>query len=369
MAPSVAPPSLPAIGTPPASFVGKNFHYRPYFQQAMAGDSRGVISPSEPPPANAAITSLIRSAAPNAVVGVVVVKIDLNDIEEQWNDELTDLLVTDIDDVIFISTRESWKFKTLRAAVRLRSAAYRRQPAVCRSDSWCRCRSPSGNRWHEGVELITLLEESEPDAAGERSHRPAQRCALYAECASRCRTAELNVVALAQVESGVIAGLECGGADRRVILTVLVLLGVVFAATSADPVFERQRFQGAGQPHVGAERGSGAGGYRQYPGRFDHAGFPGPDRVVQPDRRGTVRLQCRARSEQPLFQPSDQPKPDRAVCWRMITDPQELPEQAQVPVLEVQARRQDDAAVPDRADHRAGARSWRAQVYRHASMT
>ncbi len=46
-------------------------------------------------------------------LGVIVVKIDINDIENDWNDPLTDILVTDEDGVIFLSTRPEWKFRTL----------------------------------------------------------------------------------------------------------------------------------------------------------------------------------------------------------------------------------------------------------------
>ncbi|MCT7654125.1 hypothetical protein MBH78_03675 [Oceanimonas sp. NS1] len=44
------------------------------------------------------------------IIGVAVVKVDLEDIEGSWNDALQDILVMDEDGVIFISTRHHWRF-------------------------------------------------------------------------------------------------------------------------------------------------------------------------------------------------------------------------------------------------------------------
>jgi two-component system C4-dicarboxylate transport sensor histidine kinase DctB len=95
------------------SFVGRNFNFRPYFQDAMAGKSGRYFA--------LGTTSKKRGyffAYPvehrGKIYGAVVVKIDLNEIEEDWNDPDIDLLVTDEDGVIFISTRPEWKFHTLK---------------------------------------------------------------------------------------------------------------------------------------------------------------------------------------------------------------------------------------------------------------
>lgn len=94
-------------------FVGGNFRFRPYFQDAIRGQAGRYFA--------LGTTSLQRGyffSYPvfdkQQIVGVVVVKIDLNDVEEHWADPLLDILVTDADDVIFISTRPEWMFRTLR---------------------------------------------------------------------------------------------------------------------------------------------------------------------------------------------------------------------------------------------------------------
>ncbi|KAA0874777.1 ATP-binding protein [Nitrincola tapanii] len=97
----------------PHSFVGGNFSFRPYFQIAMQGRAGQYFA--------LGTTSLQRGYfftypiyAEDEIVGVVALKIDVNDVEDYWSDPLQDILVTDEDEVIFVSTRPEWKFRTLR---------------------------------------------------------------------------------------------------------------------------------------------------------------------------------------------------------------------------------------------------------------
>lgn len=95
------------------SFVGLDFSFRPYFQDALAGHAGRYFA--------LGTTSHKRGyyfswpvRAGERVIGVVVVKIDLHEIEQDWNDPLQDIAVTDEDGIIVISTRPEWKFHALR---------------------------------------------------------------------------------------------------------------------------------------------------------------------------------------------------------------------------------------------------------------
>lgn len=94
------------------SFVGRNFSFRPYFQSAMLGE-RGQYFALGTTSGKRGYFFAYPIMHRGEILGVTVVKIDLNEIEEDWSDDSTDLLVTDDDGVIFISTRPEWKFKTL----------------------------------------------------------------------------------------------------------------------------------------------------------------------------------------------------------------------------------------------------------------
>jgi len=94
------------------TFVGRNFSFRPYFRDAMANKPGRYFA--------LGTTSKMRGYYFSYPVqyrgrnlGVIVVKIDLNDIEKDWSDPMTDILVTDEDGVVFISTQPEWKFRTL----------------------------------------------------------------------------------------------------------------------------------------------------------------------------------------------------------------------------------------------------------------
>lgn len=99
----------------PISFIGKNFSFRPYFSDAMMGQNAHYYA--------LGTTSNLRGyyfSAPisddDDILGVVVLKISLADVEARWaspwesND--IELIVTDPDGVIFISTRAEWRLNS-----------------------------------------------------------------------------------------------------------------------------------------------------------------------------------------------------------------------------------------------------------------
>ncbi|WP_293267881.1 ATP-binding protein [Neptunomonas sp.] len=95
-----------------ASFVGRDFSFRPYFQDAIQGRAGRYFALGTTSKKRGYFFSYPVEHR-GRIVGVVIVKIDLNEIETDWNDASTDLIVSDDDGVIFISTRKDWKFHTL----------------------------------------------------------------------------------------------------------------------------------------------------------------------------------------------------------------------------------------------------------------
>ena len=97
-----------------APFVGQNFSYRPYFQGAMAGGLGRYYA--------LGTTSRRRGyyfAYPverdDGVLGVIAVKVNLAEVEDSWRDGPDEVLVSDELDVLFMSSRRAWLFRTLRA--------------------------------------------------------------------------------------------------------------------------------------------------------------------------------------------------------------------------------------------------------------
>ncbi|SOD96710.1 sensor histidine kinase [Caenispirillum bisanense] len=114
------------------SFVGRNFAFRPYFQEAMAGRIGRYFA--------LGTTSLQRGyyfAGPvmlrGGIAGAVVVKMDPAEIETLWEDVEDRIVVTDPDGVIFISSDPDWLYDALRPlgrAEREQIATSRRYPGV-----------------------------------------------------------------------------------------------------------------------------------------------------------------------------------------------------------------------------------------------
>ncbi|MCO5065948.1 MAG: ATP-binding protein [Rhizobiaceae bacterium] len=91
------------------SFVGENFSYRPYFQQAMKGEPGRFFA--------LGTTSLKRGyyfSAPvrdgGAIRGVVVFKVDLDGIEASWASGDYEITVTDPQGVVFMTSRREWQY-------------------------------------------------------------------------------------------------------------------------------------------------------------------------------------------------------------------------------------------------------------------
>jgi two-component system, NtrC family, C4-dicarboxylate transport sensor histidine kinase DctB len=94
----------------PLSFVGGNFAFRPYFSDAMeSGQGRFFALGT---------TSNKRGYYFGVVVdiagqrrGVMVIKIDLDEIEGAWSSEEVRIIVTDPENIVFLSNRPDWLFR------------------------------------------------------------------------------------------------------------------------------------------------------------------------------------------------------------------------------------------------------------------
>lgn len=95
----------------PHSFVGGNFAFRPYFYEALDhGEGRFFALGT---------TSLKRGyyfGAPIDVAGqrrgVMVIKIDVDEIEQTWASDDMRIIVTDPERIVFLSNRQDWLFKS-----------------------------------------------------------------------------------------------------------------------------------------------------------------------------------------------------------------------------------------------------------------
>ncbi len=99
----------------PDSFVGKNFDFRPYFQQAIKGTPATYLALGTTSGRRGAYYSHpIAGSKPGTVEGVVVIKASIEQVEKELvsaPDEI--VLVTDPHGIVFIANRKSWLYQSL----------------------------------------------------------------------------------------------------------------------------------------------------------------------------------------------------------------------------------------------------------------
>ncbi len=217
------------------SFVGRDFSFRPYYQDAMQGRTGRYFA--------LGTTSLKRGyffSYPvkhrGEIIGVVVVKIDLNEIEQDWNDEATDILVTDEDGVIFISTRQDWKFRTLSPLSEsdmqriVSSLRYGDNPLTSLD-------MIKKQQLAHGAELITLIE----GAIDAKSALDSVNAAEYLLQTTAVEGAGLNVSILASMKPVQRQVLNAVMLAAFIYIALVLLMMVI--VTRRRIVKERQRFK------------------------------------------------------------------------------------------------------------------------------
>ena len=99
----------------PDSFVGKNFDFRPYFQQAIRGTPATYLALGTTSGRRGAYYSHpIPATESGKIAGVVVIKASIEQVEKELvaaPDEI--MLVTDPQGIVFISNRKNWLYQSL----------------------------------------------------------------------------------------------------------------------------------------------------------------------------------------------------------------------------------------------------------------
>ncbi|OOY41332.1 hypothetical protein BOV91_12030, partial [Solemya velum gill symbiont] len=94
------------------TFIGKNFSFRPYFQEAMQGKLGRYYALGSTSKARGYYFSRPVYDG-NNVTGVVTTKISISDFEENWPDEKFEFIVTGPDEMVFLSSNSQWRLRPL----------------------------------------------------------------------------------------------------------------------------------------------------------------------------------------------------------------------------------------------------------------
>ncbi|WP_447945544.1 hybrid sensor histidine kinase/response regulator [Stenotrophomonas indicatrix] len=98
----------------PTSNVGEDYSYRPYYQQALAhgrGRFYGIGMTTGVP---GYFMSEAILDADSQRIGVIVIKIELSALEQEWLNSPDVVLTSDNHDVVFLANRDAWRYRLLR---------------------------------------------------------------------------------------------------------------------------------------------------------------------------------------------------------------------------------------------------------------
>lgn len=114
------------------SLIGSNFAFRPYFQDAREGKSGSYYADGlkTRKPGFFISYPVLESGQ---LLGVVVIKVYLEKLEQMWRESGEIIIVSDSFGVLFLSSRPEWKYQSLRplppeTANRLRQVQYLQRP-------------------------------------------------------------------------------------------------------------------------------------------------------------------------------------------------------------------------------------------------
>ncbi|MEM6385282.1 MAG: ATP-binding protein [Pseudomonadota bacterium] len=97
----------------PASFLGQNYAFRPYFTEALGG-AQGrfyAIGATTGLPGYFISDAVLGSG--DAVNGVIALKIDLSKLEESWRGSGEQVLLANADGVVLLASDPAWQYRTL----------------------------------------------------------------------------------------------------------------------------------------------------------------------------------------------------------------------------------------------------------------
>ena len=127
----------------PDNYLGKNYGFRPYFKESLAGQD-GFFYGIGVTTGRSGLFISHPISKDGEIIGVVAVKLELDELEQNWQGGGETVFVSDADSVIILTSRSDWKYRTIRPLT------------VTERDRILR------NRQYSGQELLPLHMDEKP---------------------------------------------------------------------------------------------------------------------------------------------------------------------------------------------------------------
>lgn len=95
------------------TFLGKNYGFRPYFQQAADGDLGQFFAIGATTGRPGYFLSAPVRSDSHDIVGVIAIKVDLSSLGASWAEDTHALYVKNADGVVVLTSRPEWRYKTV----------------------------------------------------------------------------------------------------------------------------------------------------------------------------------------------------------------------------------------------------------------
>lgn len=98
----------------PGSNVGFDYRFRPYFQQAMRGDAGSFYGIGVTTGVPGYYMTQAVHDDDGSRIGAVTVKVELGELEQEWQKAADVVLISDAHGIVFLANREAWRYRQLR---------------------------------------------------------------------------------------------------------------------------------------------------------------------------------------------------------------------------------------------------------------
>lgn len=98
----------------PSSFLGQNYSFRPYFQQAVRGTRSDYFAIGATTGRPGYFVAEPLRAASGDTIGIIAIKLDMSELQSAWVERGEQVLATNADGIVVLSADPTWLYRSVR---------------------------------------------------------------------------------------------------------------------------------------------------------------------------------------------------------------------------------------------------------------
>lgn len=97
----------------PSSFLGQNYGFRPYFKEAASGLRSNYFAIGATTGRPGYFIAEPLHSTTGDLIGVIAIKLDVSELQSSWEDRGENVLATNADGVVVLSSNPDWLYRTI----------------------------------------------------------------------------------------------------------------------------------------------------------------------------------------------------------------------------------------------------------------